>query len=346
MLSPIVFRREDMESTFLDPRQAFAPRTVAFQVRVDPLTGRTGHLSHFGAIQWQPLDVGSYNRDEVKGFCPFCPDARERFTPRFPDDLMGEGRPSIGEAQLIPNLFPYDIYSAVLIMSDRHAVPLDGFDGTMLGNALSLGVDFLKRVAVLEPSLPYHLMAWNYMPPSGGGLVHPHQQYFATAHPGNVFIDEYTSSKAFQEEHGVSFWTELVAEELRQGVRHIGTTGRSEWLASFVPRGIPGDVMAIFPHVFSVRDLTASDIGDLISGLTRLFAYFRDAGMSSFNAVWSFGPAGQTFFSSHFRIIPRTFLNLRDYAPDFSFFQALLGEPVSVALPEDVCRDLRPYFTG
>ena len=29
------------------------------------------------------------------------------------------------ETVLIPNLFPYDVYSGVIIMADQHVVPLD-----------------------------------------------------------------------------------------------------------------------------------------------------------------------------------------------------------------------------
>lgn len=56
----IEFRKVESESTFLDPRKGFAPTTVRFQVRVDPLTGRTCHFSHFGAIKPQkPFTAGS-----------------------------------------------------------------------------------------------------------------------------------------------------------------------------------------------------------------------------------------------------------------------------------------------
>jgi hypothetical protein len=35
---------------------------------------------------------------------------------------------------------------------------------------------------------------------------------------------------------------------------------------------------------------------------------------------------------------------MRDYAPDLNFFQALLVEPVSVVLPEDLCTQIKPFF--
>ncbi len=344
--SPISFRIAESSSTFLDPRKGFEPATQTFQVRFDPLTGRSGHFSHFGAINPPPLDLEAYESEAVKAFCPFCPDHRERFTPKFPPEVMPEGRMALGESLLIPNLYPYDIYSAVAIMSDRHVVPLDAFDHDLLYNAFSVGLTFLKRIAARSGAeLPFSIMTWNYMPPSGGGLVHPHQQYFSTAQPGNQFLDELRASIAFQESHGLCYWSELVREEQALGQRYIGTVGgNSHWLASFVSMGLLGDVMAVFPGILSIEDVTDGVIESIVSGLLNVFRYYRDRSIYSFNAAWFFGPAGQTSFPSHFRIIPRMFLNTRDYAPDLSFFQSLLCEPISVVLPEDLCGAIRPYF--
>jgi hypothetical protein len=102
--------------------------------------------------------------------------------------------------------------------------------------------------------------------------------------------------------------------------------------------------MCVFPDVFSLDDFTDDDIDDLVAGLERVFRYYEDAGVFSFNASLSFGPCDQEYFSCYFRIVPRTFLNMRDFAPDLNFFQAILSEPICVVLPEDLCRELKPYF--
>jgi UDPglucose--hexose-1-phosphate uridylyltransferase len=343
-MSIIRFEVVGGESSFLDPRKGFGKTSAKFQVRVDPLTGRTGHLSHFGAIKSQRLLLWDYERPEMKGECPFCLDLRGKSTPQFVSNVFAEGRLIRGEATLIPNLFPYDAYSAVIIMADEHVVPLEKFTKKKLSDTISLGVDFLKHVKSLDPSLPYHLMAWNYMPPSGGGLVHPHQQCFATQNPGNQYMSELSASKQFFETYGANYWHEYVEEEKKIGVRYIGAVGTSQWLSSFVPLGLLGEVICIFPEVFSVNDFADKSIEDLNSGLMKLFTYYREAGIYSFNASLFFGPAGQKNFSCHFRIAPRTFLNMRDFAPDLNFYQTLLDESVSVVLPEQLCEDLRSFF--
>ena len=92
MSSPIQFQTFESESTFLDPRKGFSPFTERFEVRVDPLTGRTGHFSHFGAIKPQKLNLASYANPEIKGFCPFCLENRDRVTPKFTNEVVAEGR--------------------------------------------------------------------------------------------------------------------------------------------------------------------------------------------------------------------------------------------------------------
>ncbi|HOE18240.1 MAG TPA: hypothetical protein PLX02_11740 [Syntrophorhabdaceae bacterium] len=332
------------ESTFLHPGKGFMPEKVWFEVRKDPLTGRTGHYSHFGAIKPQKLDLEHYKKPEIKGFCPFCLDKRDVATPKFTADVYPEGRPAKGEATLIPNLFPYDVYSAVMIMADDHVVPLEHLNNKRLHDAFTLGIDFLKRVKTLDPSLPYHLMTWNYMPPSGGGLVHPHQQYFATQCPGNQFIDELTASAQFYQMHGVDYWSLLVERERDSGQRYVANIGASHWLIPFVCLGILGDVMCIFPDVYSIEEFGERHINDLVVGLRKVFEYYQAEGIMSLNASLLFGAESQRYFPCHLRVSARTFLNMRDFAPDLNFFQAILGEPVSVTMPEDLCKDVRRFF--
>jgi UDPglucose--hexose-1-phosphate uridylyltransferase len=344
MAGSIEFRIIERESTFLDPQREFSPTVESFQVRVDPLTGRTGHFSHFGAVKPQKLDLEAYETPAIKGFCPFCLENRDRVTPKFTKNVIPEGRLKRNEACLIPNLFPYDIHSGVLIMTDPHVVPLELFNEKRLSDAFSLGTEFLKRIKSIDPSLPYHLMTWNYMPPSGGGLVHPHQQYLATTNPGNQYLDELRASGAFSHRSASSFWSTFMEEEQRRGERYIGALGTSHWISSFVSLGILGEIMCVFPDVFSINDFKDIHLQDLVSGLLNVFKYYIDAGIYSFNASLFFGPESQNYFPCHLRIIPRTFLNLRDCASDLNFFQSLLLEPVSVVMPEELCTAVKEYF--
>ena len=344
MSSRIRFQVFQSESTFLHPRTDFSPVTERFEVRIDPLTGRTGHFSHFGAIKPQKLNLDAYATPEIKGFCPFCLEHRDRVTPKFKDDILAEGRLIRNEACLIPNLFPYDVHSGVLIMTDHHVVHLKDLNEQRLFDAFWLGTHFLQRIKAISPEQPCHLMTWNYMPPSGGGLVHPHQQYFATSNPGNQFSDELKASDAFYNSFGTNYWWELIEVERLQEKRFIGQIGSSYWLSSFVSMGLLGEIMCVFPEVFDVSQFAETHIKDLVTGLLKIFKYYKSTDIYSFNTSLFFGPEGQRSFACHFRIAARTFLNTRDYAPDMNFFQALLSEPVSVVRPEELAADLKEYF--
>jgi galactose-1-phosphate uridylyltransferase len=97
-------------------------------------------------------------------------------------------------------------------------------------------------------------------------------------------------------------------------------------------------------ELFAVNDFGAEQVAGLSDGLQRVFAYYRENAIYSFNASLFFGPAGRNSFSCHFRIAARTFLNMRDFASDMSFHQMLLAELVSVVMPEQVAADMKHYF--
>jgi UDPglucose--hexose-1-phosphate uridylyltransferase len=103
-------------------------------------------------------------------------------------------------------------------------------------------------------------------------------------------------------------------------------------------------VLAVFPEIHSIGDFKEEDLQALVEGILKIFRYFMTKSIGSFNASFFFGPSGQDYFSPHFRIVPRTFLNLRDFASDLNFFQALLAEPVSVVMPERMCSDIKGLF--
>lgn len=182
------------------------------------------------------------------------------------------------------------------------------------------------------------------MPPSGGGLVHPHQQFFTSANPGNQYTDELKAAQGFYNQYQTDYWSELVAVEQEKDERYLGQVGSSHWLVPFASSGVLGEIICVFPRVFCLDDFKDSDTRDLIQGLQKLFSYFRDNNIFSFNASLFWGAVGQNFFPAHLRIIPRTFLNTRDYAPDSNFFQLLLREPTCVVMPEVLCKNIKVYF--
>ncbi len=335
----IQFVKKGIKNTFLDPRKDFSPITQEMEMRLDPLTGKRVRLAHFGSIKPQPLDLDSYKNP---GFCPFCPPQRDKITPKFLPELISQGRLSQGEALLTPNISPYDDYSALVIMSKEHVLSLEDLSFEILNDSLEVACQFLGIVKEKEPHLPYHYLGWNYMPPSGGGLVHPHIQVFASHTPPNPL--EIEGAVRFLKKTTKNFYHAYIEREKEKKERYIGQVGKTHWLSAFAPAGVLGEYICVLPSVYTIEDFTPECRKDLIEGLLKLFKCFIKEGIYSFNAAFLFGPAEQSFYPLHVRIIPRTFLNTQQFPPDANFLQMLLQEPLCVVWPEDVCENAKVFF--
>ena len=85
------FKKKTVTSTFMDPREGFARKSIDTEIRFDPLTGESGRLAHFGAIKTKKVDFSSWNTPDARKYCPFCPENIETATPRFPPEILPEG---------------------------------------------------------------------------------------------------------------------------------------------------------------------------------------------------------------------------------------------------------------
>lgn len=337
------FRSETIKAVLLDPRAGFSPVEHEMEFRYDPLTGRSTRLAHYGAIKPQPLNLDDYDGDK-KGFCPFCSPNMENVTSLFPADLVPEGRLRIGEATLLANIAPYDAYSGLVVLSDKHVLSLRDMTPERLSDAFTLALEFLRRVGARNTEIPYYFMGWNYMPPSGGGLVHAHIQVFGSKDPGNVFADSLQAAKRYKKENGRPYWPDYIAEEQKRAVRYLGSTGPLHWLVPFAPLGVLGDVLAVLPGSHAPSDVSPEILSALVSGIRRLFDYYESKRIFSFNASVHFSPDGSDSIPLMVRFSPRTFLNTKFYPPDTNFFHVMLQQPICVVRPEELAADIHPFF--
>ncbi|MDP8949308.1 MAG: hypothetical protein M3N00_03565, partial [Actinomycetota bacterium] len=103
-----------------------------------------------------------------------APEKRSEVTPRFLDKVEGipGGHLLVGESLDVPNLFPYDCYSAVTILSDADSVPLDSFSEDLLTDDFSVDLALLRRVRDTgDQDLQHYSVNWNYMPLAGSSVV-------------------------------------------------------------------------------------------------------------------------------------------------------------------------------
>jgi UDPglucose--hexose-1-phosphate uridylyltransferase len=344
--SPVEFRREIMPSRILkrDASGELVETEVPVEFRFDPLTGRTCRIVHYSLERIIRPDLAALEKRSRELTCPFCPPLVERITPRFPPDLIPEGTIRRGKAMAFPNLDPYDVYGIVVVVSDEHYVPLDKFDLETVLNALKAAQQYLKSVQKADAAAKYGFIAWNYMPPSGGSLVHPHMQCNAGYYPTDYQRQILEASEEYYKEKGTNYWSDLLGQEKRTGDRYVGRAGKTEWLTAFTPKGRLSDILAVFPGLASITELTEGDLSDFAAGMLKVFAYLDELNLIGFNLSTYSGFDVDRFWA-HARITPRGLLL---YSPietsDQFYYQVLQDENICIIPPEVTAAGLRKYF--
>lgn len=340
------FKVDPKQTLILNPDDERTPREIPSQIRYDPLTGRTARICHFMELDWPKPDFEAMIAG-TEDYCPFCPGKVLEVTPFFPEDLIPEGRVVQGEKVITPNIAPYDGLSCVAVMTGRHFIPLTEISPELIHDNFQLILDFFHRVDDTGHSESvYHLINWNYMPPAGASLIHPHLQVFITSHAPNLMRQELEAGRAYLDEHGSNFWQDLVAHEEKAGERFLGRTGRIAWMMTYAPLGVAGDVMAVVEGAGSTLDLTDQDLKDLALGLTQAAAGYDRMGIYSFNMNFFSGARGDESAGFHAVFSPRAFFNQALGTPDVGAIRNLYNETLCMAYPEEIADKLRPDFAG
>ena len=139
----LTFESTRKETAILDTRAGGARKVIPSEVRRDPLTGRTARICHFMELQWQKPDFGKMV-EGTESWCPFCRERVLEVTPRFPPEIVAEGRLARGDMLLFPNLAPYDALSAVATFGDRHFTPMTEFTPPQVAQAFGLAQAFAR----------------------------------------------------------------------------------------------------------------------------------------------------------------------------------------------------------
>ncbi len=340
------FARIPRMTRFLDPRQNYAETTIESEIRLDPLTGFSGRIAHFGSGARPEVDVEVLNHASLTHGCPFCPDLVEQVTPKFPPAIAADGRFRRGEALVFPNLSPYDAHSAVTVISRSHLMRVGDFAAKHWEDALAASVEYFGAVNRAEHHIGYGLIAGNYMPMAGASLLHPHLQIYATDRPGNWLQGQIDAARQYYQTEGRIFWQDLIVEEKSRDERYLGATGAVEWLVPFVPLSFIGDIEAVFPHRYSILDLNAEDLRDFARGLAQVLRYMSENRLYSFNIGFYPGESEQDRTWVHTRISFRGSFNPALNSADISAIRQLYDEPFTIVYPEELAQELRPYFAG
>jgi galactose-1-phosphate uridylyltransferase len=130
--------------------------------------------------------------------------------------------------------------------------------------------------------------------------------------------------------------------ERRGGERHLGNTGRVEWIASFAPIA-PAELRAFLAGTASPVELDQDLVRELAHGLTLAFNAYAEMGYESFNLAIYGAPPGTEGYRLNLRIAARS--NLTPfYRSDSTFLERLHWEAAIDMSPEEVADRTRDRF--
>ena len=341
----VEFKKITGENTYLDPNHNFEIKRATFEIRFDPLTQATGRIVHIRVPKPDPSDRDRMVERSLEIGCPFCGDSMARMAAKFPPDLAPDGRIQRGRATVIPNVIPFDAYAAVCLFSDDHFIPLDGFSPDLLRDAFLACQDFFLRVAAKNPEARYFSINWNYMPPAGSSIVHPHLQPIAGETPTNAQKELIRGCHEYVTHNLTHYWRDLIEKERALGERYVGRIGKTIWMIPFVPNGFYPDTMAVFWDCLDVLQLGEEDILDFSCGLAKVLRFYHSMGIYSLNLSLFSGRRGDSTLWLNAKITPRFFPRPIGNS-DVTYFGLLHREPISLMKPEDIASRMKVFFSS
>jgi UDPglucose--hexose-1-phosphate uridylyltransferase len=311
--------------------------------RRDPLTGRISSICPNLKEKWSSF-VGETDRELIQklaedsaSWCPFC-QSIEDITPTV--SYAPEGRWHIDDVWVFPNMFPRTAFEAVVTSSENHFLWLHEFSGEFVSTHLRAAVQCIRDVYAKTPSLSYAAIGWNYLPPAGASLVHPHMQVSMRDMQFNYpeFLEE--KSREYFEEYHSNFWEDIIQKE-----RHIKTSGRIEWVTPYAPTGF-NEIWGIVKSASNFMELETEDIQNLGEGISNILHFYSDRGCSAFNMVIHSGCLSE--HSDHFwlgaKLVSRSNVRSLYLNIDSWYMPKLLWEEIVAESPEELAEAVREYF--
>lgn len=309
------------------------------EVRFDPLTGESSRIVFDPGAPFKAPDYEEVAAQTSGPNCPFCPENVFKLTPLFPKDFVPEGRVTNGEAVVAPNLFPYSKYNGVTIMSKQHYVRLEDFTTKLIADAFRAAQMYIEKVHEKEDNPLSASINWNYLPHSGGSIIHPHLHVIVSEAETNYQAKFNEKAKQYYEENGEPYLTKLYQIEKENGERWIGEVGGIAWVHAYAPKS-HNDFLAIFKDLTDWRAITEQDWEAFAQGLLAIFETLKEQGLRSFNMILHLSNGSSPI---HARLIPRLVLNDLGTS-DMNFFQSLHQEPLVYKKPEDIAEKARKHF--
>jgi len=346
---PIHFESVTREACFLNPLKNFELDSQVIEHRRDPLTGRhvivlKGRLDYVRRFLESDQTAIDDLVNSTQHGCPFCPDSLGKLAPKFPPEISAEGRIYSGEAVCFPSLFAHDDCNAIVVPSHSHKANLNQLRPDMFVEGFMACIQYFRRLNEWRPEVRNNAIIMNFYPPAGSTIAHPHIQALASDLPIQATHELLRASATYFQDHGSSYWSQLIEAEEGLGERYLGRLGRVHWLTPFAPRGL-NESHAIVSGVSDLSSISREQLNDLTQGIVRTLGYYHDTGVRSFNIAVYSALFGQhvDYFDLNVRIVSR-YGYKRGFVSDVWALQYLLEEQEVYEAPEETCLKLKPYF--
>lgn len=335
----IKFERFHLQSDLCSPLKGFEAISVPTEVRIDPLTKRRSRITAWGLPSKEKFDF-SQMVEESKG-CIFCPENVFLKTPHFLKEIVPDSRVTIGKAVGFPNLNPVGTYGSVVVLCQEHFLHLNQFTSEIYEEGLSVALEIIRRTIVFDPNARYWQISQNFLLPGGSSILHPHLQVIGDPVPTNEMEWLLNAGASYQQRNENRYWNDLVQIEQELGQRYINRFGKVHWFVAFAPIGFNEVCGSVEGHG-SMSTLGQEEIAPLAKGIVSTLRYYYDKGLNSFNfSIYSI--SGEDSYQLLIRIISRT--PIEPFClNDWTSYEVLQSELTSNIIPEELCRDIRPYF--
>lgn len=307
----INFEKTVKYSRIMNPLKNFEEDIVEFEYRTDPLTGRNttvikGMIDYVKKFLVSDEELLNSLVEKTRVNCPFCPESVKEKTPMFTQDFLNEGRIFVSDAVVIPNLLGHAERSSLVVLSREHYLRLKDFKPKVVFDGFKGGSAYLQRLNEVEPSTQFPVFIFNYLPPAGSSILHPHMQVLVRDRPFylvNLLIEK---SKTYYECYKSSYWSDLISKE-KSGERYLFTIDKVEWLVPFAPlRGL-NEVQAIVRGKSNLLELNDKEWLGLAEGISKILRFYDKEGYVSFNVILVSGPMNKhlEYFDVNLRMISR-----------------------------------------
>jgi galactose-1-phosphate uridylyltransferase len=231
----------------------------------------------------------------------------------------------------------------VVLSTKRHYIELNKMNPKLLLDSLKNSINFFKIANEKDEKFRYPSINFNYMPPAGASIIHPHFQVFIDDVPTystHLLIEKSLSYYKI----GRNFWLDLIKTEKQKKVRFIKETRGFCWLADFAPRKNNEISCITKKRISCLTDFKQKDLKDLAATLSDILKrlwnrlFVRSLNMSIYS-----GPMNEDiseYFAVNLKIVSRPML-ARNYVSDIGFMEFFHGDYVAETLPEDIAKSLR-----